>query len=204
MGRKSNRPEYAEYGTVYFIRHNSGSHKIGITLNWKRRSRDLKVGTECKVVCVKQVENPGRLEKILLRKYASHNLPGTEWLNNLKFEQVNEIKDLISDESKGYKQVFKSRKKHMVDLEMSIQDSPELLAMAESMEKEREEKRLIREAEVKRAAEEPMGIGLKIYLCFFVGILVLNLSVVAGLIAYALWPIFLIIALIALYLKMKK
>ena len=92
----------------------------------------------------------------------------------------------------------------MVDLEMSIQDSPELLAMAESREKEREEKRLIREAEIKRAAEEPMGIGLKIFLCFFVGILVLNLSVVAGLIAYALWPIFLIIALIALYLKMKK
>ena len=156
MENSTNRPEYAKYGTIYFIRHKSGSHKIGITLDWQRRSKELKVGTDCKALSVKQVENPGRLEKIVLRKYESNNLPGTEWLNNLKAEQIKDIKNLIGGGSKGYKQVFKSRKKHMVDLEMAIQDSPELLSMMESIEREKEEKRIKEQKELDQSDEFPL------------------------------------------------
>ena len=34
MANSANRPEKAKYGTIYFIRHNSGALKIGITLDW--------------------------------------------------------------------------------------------------------------------------------------------------------------------------
>ena len=66
MGNSANRPENAKYETIYFIRHNSGALKIGITLDWKRRSKDLKVGKECKALFVKKVANP-KASQVLIK-----------------------------------------------------------------------------------------------------------------------------------------
>lgn len=124
---KPSRPENAKYGTIYLISDLKGrSYKIGITLNWDRRSRQLEIGTKTRLISQKIVKDPGRLEKILHRKYDSYRLPQSEWFI-LSEEQVQEVKVLIGNSSKSYKQVFKSREKKMIDLEMAAQDDPEML-----------------------------------------------------------------------------
>ena len=130
---KTNRPEYASYGIIYFIRHLSGSYKIGITLDWNRRSKELKVGSNCREILVAQIEDPGHLEKVILRKYSKYNLPGSEWLN-LKSEHVDEIKTMIEAGSGAYKQVFNSRDNKMIDLEIALQEEPELLERFDNLQ----------------------------------------------------------------------
>ena len=127
------RPENAKQGILYFIRFSPTIYKVGITSDWKRRSKELKVGRNndsiCKAVMVRNVENPGRLEKIILQKYDNCRLPGSEYLK-LNVKQVDNIKNMISDNN-SHKQVFKhwdtGRRKNIIDLEIALQDEPELI-----------------------------------------------------------------------------
>ncbi len=127
------RPENAKQGILYFIRFSPTIYKVGITSDWKRRSKELKVGRNndsiCKAVMVRNVENPGRLEKIILQKYDNCRLPGSEYLK-LNIDQVANIKNMISDKN-AYQQVFKDwdtgRRKNIIDLEIALQDEPELI-----------------------------------------------------------------------------
>ena len=127
------RPENAKQGILYFIRFSPTIYKVGITSDWKRRSKELKVGRNkdsiCKAVMVRNVENPGRLEKIILQKYDNCRLPGSEYLT-LNIDQVANIKNMISDKN-AYQQVFKhwdtGRRKNIIDLEIALQDEPELI-----------------------------------------------------------------------------
>tara|TARA_A100000164_G_C21559331_1_gene608784 strand:+ start:67 stop:642 length:576 start_codon:yes stop_codon:yes gene_type:complete len=127
------RPENAKQGILYFIRFSPTIYKVGITSDWKRRSKELKVGRNndsiCKAVMVRNVENPGRLEKIILQKYDNCRLPGSEYLK-LNIGQVANIKNMISDKN-AYQQVFKhwdtGRRKNIIDLEIALQDEPELI-----------------------------------------------------------------------------
>ena len=58
---------------VYLIRDDaSGLHKIGITTNWDRRSRELGVGL---VPC----DNSKYWEKVLHRYFKDRRLPQSEW-----------------------------------------------------------------------------------------------------------------------------
>ena len=221
MGKSTNRPENAKYGTIYFIRHNSGAFKIGITLDWKRRSKDLKVGKECKALCVKKVANPRKLEKALLNRYESNNLPGTEWLNDLKVEDIEEIKKLINDQSKKYEQVFKKRKKENVDLKMTM--SPESVFIRAQLEQERERNLINKSAEArleterrsnarrlaeKHTPKKSSGFGDRILLSILTFMLVAGLLMGAGsvvvIFGVVLWPILLILLPLLLYLKITK
>ena len=143
------RPENAKQGILYFIRFSPTIYKVGITSDWKRRSKELKVGKNnnsiCKAVKVRNVENPGRLEKIILQKYENCRLPGSEYLK-LNVEQVANIKKMIEDKN-AYKQVFKdwdtARKKNIIDLEIALQNEPELLERYERIHSKKQNKKEI-------------------------------------------------------------
>ena len=143
------RPENAKQGILYFIRFSPTIYKVGITSDWKRRSKELKVGRNnnsiCKAVMVRNVENPGRLEKIILQKYDNCRLPGSEYLK-LNVEQVENIKNMISDNN-SHKQVFKDwdtgKKKNIIDLEIALQDEPELLEKYERVYLKKQNKKEI-------------------------------------------------------------
>ena len=57
----------------------------------------------------KKVVNPRKLENAMLSRYKSNNLPGSEWLNDLTVEDIEEIKKLINDQSKKHEQVIKKK-----------------------------------------------------------------------------------------------
>lgn len=190
------RPENAKWGTIYFIQHSSGSYKIGITLDWGRRLKELKVGTDCKKIIVRQIKNPGRLEKVLLRKYSPYNLPGSEWLN-LGSKQVEEIKESIKESSKGYKQIFETRKKHMIDLEIALQDDPELLEKVSKTYKDIKIDREKTEAERIKKSKEPPGFEVKLITWIFTGITIISLGTMAIVFAYLMWPLFIVTAIFA-------
>ena len=199
------RPESAKWGTIYFIQHTSGSYKIGITLDWTRRSKELRIGTDCKQIIVRQIKNPGRLEKVLLRKYSSYNLPGSEWLN-LGSNHVESIKDSIKESSKGYKQIFDSRKKHMIDLEIALQDDPELLEKVSNTYKEIRIDRAKKEEERIKKLNEPPGIGYKIFSRFAMGIFIFGLITPLIFLGALMWPlsIFVVIFVGIYFLYEKK
>ena len=140
--KRSNRPERAVEAFIYFIRFKPSLYKIGITVDWERRSKELKVGSVCKAIKVRRVKNPGRLEKIILQKYDKCNLPGSEYLQ-LNSEQVKDIKEIISDKSE-YKQVFKDwdtgKKKNVINLEIALQNEPELLKKFENINSKKQNK----------------------------------------------------------------
>ena len=199
------RPESAKWGTIYFIQHTSGSYKIGITLDWTRRSKELRIGTDCKQIIVRQIKNPGRLEKVLLRKYSSYNLPGSEWLN-LGSNQVESIKESIKESAIGYKQIFDSRKKHMIDLEIALQDDPELLEKVSNTYKNIKKDREKADAERIRKSKEPPGKGVKIGSWAFFGITIFSLGTMAIVFSYLMWPLFIIVGIFvgSSYLFVKK
>lgn len=67
-------------GTVYLIRSlASGLHKIGITGNWDRRSKELKVGELTELVKHVTTFNPKAVETALHHHFRAHRLPQSEW-----------------------------------------------------------------------------------------------------------------------------
>ena len=82
-----------EIGTIYLI-HNkdSGCHKIGITMNWSRRKRELEVGTKNIEIKTATVINPMQIEQGLFRKYKVERLPQTEYLKLSPIQVLEVIK----------------------------------------------------------------------------------------------------------------
>ena len=91
-GRQPNRPETAREGYVYLVRHTTSKiHKIGITLNWERRARQLEVGDGVEEVLVSKVLYPGRIEQKLHKEFDLQRIPQSEWFN-LTDTQVELVK----------------------------------------------------------------------------------------------------------------
>jgi hypothetical protein len=77
--------------TVYVIRClQTGIHKIGITGDWARRSRELEVGTKTAAVRVARVNDGPQLEKWLHRRYKAVRLPQTEYFQ-LSADQLEHV-----------------------------------------------------------------------------------------------------------------
>ncbi|MDM7959063.1 MAG: GIY-YIG nuclease family protein [Synechococcus sp. WH 8007] len=95
--RQSNRPENAEEGFVYIVRLKERDiHKIGITLNWSRRSRELQVGDGVETVLVKKVRKPKSLENRLHKRFKSYRIPQSEWFV-LTESQINAAKGMLNE-----------------------------------------------------------------------------------------------------------
>lgn len=88
-----------EIGTIYLINNKeSGLHKIGITMNWSRRKRELEVGSKNIEIKTATVINPMQIEQGLFRKYNLERLPQTEYLK-LSPDQVLEVIKLFDTEA---------------------------------------------------------------------------------------------------------
>lgn len=86
-------------GTIYLIRSLLiDGHKIGITQNWTRRSRELEVGTKAAEVLVETVPLPKALELALHRRFRKERIPQTEYFA-LSATQIEEVKALITQEA---------------------------------------------------------------------------------------------------------
>ena len=88
-----------EIGTIYLI-HNKDSdfHKIGFTMNWSRRKRELEVGTKNIEIKTATVINPMQIEQGLHRKCKAERLPQTEYFK-LSPNQVLEVIRLFDTEA---------------------------------------------------------------------------------------------------------
>jgi hypothetical protein len=78
------------YGIIYVIKSELlEAHKIGITNDWSRRKRELKVGVSTSAVHVARINNAGSLETYLHSKFQHSRLPQSEWFrldeNDLTF-----------------------------------------------------------------------------------------------------------------------
>jgi hypothetical protein len=89
-------------GTIYLIDDQAGLHKIGITQDWTRRSRELEVGTKATTVLTATVIRPKALELALHRKYKAERLPQTEWFR-LSSAQLHEVISVINAEAQKLK-----------------------------------------------------------------------------------------------------
>ncbi|GCE65885.1 hypothetical protein OMCYN_01831 [cyanobiont of Ornithocercus magnificus] len=99
---KHNRPETAKEGTIYLVWYpGSDIHKIGITLNWSRRSTQLGVGTKVRTILVRKVLYPGRLEQGLHSRFRAERIPQSEWFS-LSKRQVKLVRQAIETAHKEY------------------------------------------------------------------------------------------------------
>lgn len=88
-------PSNSEVGIVYVIRDEaSWLHKIGITLDWQRRSRQLDIGTKTRAICIVRTIRPGEIERELHLRYKAFRLPQSEWFN-LQSHHIAEIKQVL-------------------------------------------------------------------------------------------------------------
>ena len=100
---KRKRPERAQEGLIYLIRHKgSDLYKIGITLDWARRARQLEVGSKVEPIKVCRVLNPGKLEKQLHSRFSPQRLPQSEWFH-LAEDQVKAVTEIFDDAAEHYK-----------------------------------------------------------------------------------------------------
>ena len=97
-------PSNSETGVVYVIIDLSSSlHKIGITLDWGRRKRQLEVGIKTRAICVVRVNRPGELERALHLKFKEFRLPQSEWFN-LNESHLLEIKQTLASARDRYRE----------------------------------------------------------------------------------------------------
>lgn len=69
-----------EEGYIYVIQDvDTSLYKIGMTMDWERRSRELRVGITSKLVELRLVRNPRELEQRVHQRYKSCRLPQTEY-----------------------------------------------------------------------------------------------------------------------------
>lgn len=100
---KRKRPERAPEGMIYLIRHaGSDLHKIGITLDWARRSKQLEIGEKVQPVKVSRVLSPGKLERDLHTRFAAQRLPQSEWFH-LSEQQVQLVLHEFASHEAKYK-----------------------------------------------------------------------------------------------------
>ena len=97
-------PSNSETGVIYVIIDLSSSlHKIGITLDWGRRKRQLEVGIKTRAICVVRVNRPGELERALHLKFIDFRLPQSEWFN-LNETHLLEIKQTLASARDRYRE----------------------------------------------------------------------------------------------------
>jgi len=120
------RPENSAWGTIYVISDGAGMYKIGITMNWSRRSRELEVGSKTIEVLTANVKHPGRLEKAIHAHFSNRRLPQSEWFK-LSNSELKLIINVITEKGKDYTPVFEKKSKNMLALEFALQEDPELL-----------------------------------------------------------------------------
>lgn len=97
-------PSNSETGIVYVIIDLSSSlHKIGITLDWGRRKRQLEIGIKTRAICVVRVNRPGELERALHARFKEFRLPQSEWFN-LKESHLLEIKQTLASARDRYRE----------------------------------------------------------------------------------------------------
>lgn len=65
---------------VYLIRDNgTGLHKIGMTSNWERRKKELRVGSVTTLIKIVQCKNAKKWERVLHAMFKHKRLPQSEW-----------------------------------------------------------------------------------------------------------------------------
>jgi Meiotically up-regulated gene 113 len=95
----TDEPLSDQLGTIYLIRSLLiDGHKIGITQNWSRRSRELDVGAKATEVLVETVPLPKALELALHRRFRKERIPQSEYFA-LSAAQTEEVKALITQEA---------------------------------------------------------------------------------------------------------
>lgn len=82
---------------VYLIRDNeSGYHKIGMTTNWDRRARELKVGTVTTKVRVVACKNAKKWERVLQAMFKHKQMPQSEWFRITADEAIPKMEWLAA------------------------------------------------------------------------------------------------------------
>lgn len=83
-------------GFVYLIRDNeTGLHKIGMTTDWERRSRQLKVGISTTQVRVVRCEDAEKWEKVLHAMFKHRRIPQSEWFRISAEEAIPKMTWLV-------------------------------------------------------------------------------------------------------------
>ena len=100
---KRRRPEKAPEGLIYLIRHSGTDiHKIGITLDWSRRAKQLEVGSKVQPVAVVRVLNPHKLEQSLHAQFSAQRVPQSEWFH-LDVDQLEQVLQRFKEAEQRYK-----------------------------------------------------------------------------------------------------
>ena len=90
------RPEDASEGFIYLVHHKIANiYKIGITLDWGRRAKQLGVGRDVECLLARKVFQPRKLERELHRRYSRFRVPQSEWFH-LSSAQVEAIETAIN------------------------------------------------------------------------------------------------------------
>ena len=83
--------------TIYLIKHDeSGLYKIGMTANWSRRSRELKVGVSTRQVKIISCQNARKWEKVLHSMFKHKRLPQSEWFKISEADAISKMNWLAS------------------------------------------------------------------------------------------------------------
>lgn len=85
---------------VYLIRHNgTGLHKIGMTANWERRSRELGVGRVTTKIRLVQCKNAEKWERVLQAMFKHRRIPQSEWFQISAEESIPKMEWLAQKTS---------------------------------------------------------------------------------------------------------
>ena len=72
--------ERAMRGIVFVVRSNSnGLHKIGVTKDWLRSSKQLQVGQQTTQIHTVWVNNALQIERYLQRRFRAKRMPQSDW-----------------------------------------------------------------------------------------------------------------------------
>ena len=81
---------------VYLIRDDqTGLHKIGMTGNWARRSRELQVGRGCTAVRLVACPDAQKWERVLHAQFRHKRLPQSEWFRITEDEALPKMQWLV-------------------------------------------------------------------------------------------------------------
>lgn len=81
---------------VYLIRDNeTGLHKIGMTANWSRRSRELQVGHSTTAVRLFPCSDAMKWEKVLHSQFKHKRIPQSEWFRVTEDEVLPKMQWLM-------------------------------------------------------------------------------------------------------------
>ena len=87
---------------VYLIRDNeTGLHKIGMTANWARRSRELQVGSTTTAVRLVACPDALKWEKVLHAQFKHKRIPQSEWFRVTEEEVMPKMQWLLQQVELG-------------------------------------------------------------------------------------------------------